>query len=131
MGLSHAIVQEHPVDLRDPIVSDAISSMGEGLYSRRLTDKILSAFNQAYATGEFAVADILRQAMDEAIGRSEEVGGGRKTHPAVTQANLWVEFVNARNAYKSATDPLSGASSVMVDSAMDRMKDAYRNWSEG
>lgn len=106
------------------------SAVGEGAYTRRLTDKVLAAFNQAYATGEFEVAEILRHALDHAIRSSETVGGGRQDHPALAQADLWVDFVDARNRYKAMVDPFSDATPETVDTAMLRMKDAYRRWSE-
>lgn len=106
------------------------SAVGEGAYTRRLTDKILAAFNQAYATGEFEVAEVLRHALDHAIRSSETVGGGRQVHPALAQADRWVDFVDARNRYNAMIDPFSDVSPETVDAAMLRMKEAYRRWSE-
>ena len=119
--------------LSNEIHGDALDDLGEGVYNRRLTDKILSAFNHAYATGEFEVASVLRSALAKCAGQTiecaDDVGGDRRSTGALAQADLWVRYVNARNAFRSATDPESGANPTTVDMALDRMKDAYRRWS--
>ena len=102
--------------------------LGETLYSRRLIDKILGAFNQAYATGEFDVAQLLRDALGQAVDNSETVGGERCQHPALTQAEAWVRYVNARNAYKATVDPLSDSDADAIRVALDQMKLAYQRW---
>lgn len=119
--------------LSDDLPGDALHDLGEVAYNRRLTDKVLSAFNHAYATGEFEVASILRSALAKSSGQPPELDSlpdsERRTSGALAQADLWVRYVNARNAFRSATDPESGTSPAMVDVALDRMKDAYRRWS--
>jgi hypothetical protein len=120
--------------LSEDIPHDALDDLGEGLYNRRLTDKILAAFNHAYATGAFEVASILRSALAKSVGQPPELEsdtGERRSSGALGQADLWVRYVNARNAFRAATDPESGAGSATVDMALDRMKDAYRRWSAG
>lgn len=109
----------------------ALEAVGEGAYTRRLTDKILAAFNQAYATGEPAAAELLRQALERAVASAEAVGGGRRHHRALDQAALWVRFVDARNAYLAARDPLAGAGDDAIDDARARMLEAWEGWSAG
>ena len=96
--------------------------------TRRLSDKILTAFNHAYAIGETEIADKLRDvlAVNEKSGRVDEEQRGH--FDPLGQAELWVEFVEARNRYKKVSDrrgPRPGA----ADQALETMKDAYRRWS--
>jgi hypothetical protein len=112
----------------DEIVEAALAATGEGPYSRRLTDKILAALNQAYGTGEFAVAHLLHEALVEAVRSSETVGGGRRTHPVLEQAERWRALVSARNAYRTAIDRLSDATPEEIAAARARLKDAWLAW---
>jgi hypothetical protein len=115
--------------VHEEMLQDAFDHLGEGHFNRRLTDKILAAFNHAYSTGSFEVAAILREALERTVAGTGETGSERRRNAALAQADLWVKYVNARNAFRSATDPESGANPETVDVALDRMKDAYRRWS--
>ena len=128
MAVVAALVSSDLSPAFDPEIEEALSATGEGPYARRLVDKILAALNQAYGTGEFAVAQILREALEQAVAGAETVGGGRQAHPALAQAELWRTFVGARNAYRAVTDPLSDATPADMESACARMKDAWRTW---
>ncbi len=96
--------------------------------TRRLSDKILTAFNHAYAIGESEIADKLHDvlAFNEKSSRIEvEQRGG---FDPLGRADLWVEFVEARNLYKKVCDhrrPRRGT----ADKSLEAMKDAYRRWS--
>jgi len=47
---------------------------------------------------------------------------------ALGQADLWVEFVEARNDYRVACEDDS-LDSDAVSQILDQMKDAYQRWS--
>ncbi|HEY5597469.1 MAG TPA: hypothetical protein VIK47_01580 [Kiloniellales bacterium] len=109
--------------------SEIFLSIGQPPRDRRLTDKILGAFNHAYASGEIGVAAALRRALEEA-----ELGPGynvpeRRTSIALVQADLWVEFVEARKAYGRATERQQPDPAEIEESRRD-MIDAYRRWSD-
>ncbi len=96
--------------------------------TRRLSDKILTAFNHAYAIGETEIADKLREVLDRNEKNNRVEVEQRGNFDPIGQADLWVEFVEARNLYKKVCDnpkPRSGA----TDKALEAMKEAYRRWS--
>ena len=128
MAVAAALAEPELSPEYDPVVEIALEATGEGPYSRRLVDKILAALNQAYGTGEFMVAQILREALEKAVENAEAVGGDRQPHPALVQAELWRSFVGARNAYRSACDPLSEATPAELAAACRRMTDAWHAW---
>ena len=112
---------------------EPVDEFGLPEYSRRLKDKVLAAFNHAYASGEVEIAERLRDILEavqskDAAGTKAEVR--RRSDDALGQADLWVGFVDARNHYNAASTakrPESGA----IDSALADMKEAYRRWSYG
>ena len=65
--------------------------------NRRLTDKILTAFTFAYAAGERAVAETLRQALAQAVKGQPAELCQRRRESALRRADLWVAFVEARD----------------------------------
>lgn len=97
-------------------------------YDRRLSDKILAAFNHAYASGAHKVADRLRTVLVD-VEDAERENHHRRAASAVSQADLWVAFIRARNGY-NALVAQSDAPPAEVQSALDAMKDAYRLWAE-
>lgn len=96
---------------------------------RRLADMILAAFNHAYAAGTPDVADRLWSLLADVEGRYASAQMGREPGiNAVHQAELWVEFIEARNRYREALDaPEEG---TKLEKAFLAMKAAYRRWSE-
>ena len=107
--------------------------VGLPAFDRRLTDKILAAFNHAYAIGDLEVARRLhavlalaeqheRRRIQHATGR-ERRGGG-----AVDQADLWVAYVEARNSYQAVLATV-GPQGAEAEAAFEAMKRAYRRWS--
>ena len=96
--------------------------------TRRLSDKILAAFNHAYAVGEFEVANMLRSALMAGEAKSGALSNQRQDHDPLYHADLWVAFVDARNDYRgfcaSAADDAGSA-----ETALGALKDAYRRWS--
>jgi hypothetical protein len=104
-------------------------------FDRRLTDKILAAFNHAYAAGDVDVARRLHAALalDEDHERRQLRtldGAERRGTDAVDQAGLWVAYVEARNSYQT-TCRSDGDGTDEAKAAFDAMKRAYRRWSTG
>jgi hypothetical protein len=108
--------------------SDLLNDVGVPEFNRRLTDKILAAFAHAYSVGETAIAAKLQAVLVECQAQLGPSGGDRRTGRAVAQADLWIEFVQARDAYRSARQQ-PGADPAMVAGSLDAMKEAYRRWS--
>lgn len=104
-------------------------------FDRRLTDKILAAFNHAYAAGDTDVARRLHAALalaaehERRLCRSAD-GAERRGIDAVDQAGLWVAYVEARNSYQ-ATCRGDGDGTDEAKAAFEAMKHAYRRWSTG
>jgi hypothetical protein len=110
------------------IESEIRVAYGAPSYDRRLTDRILAAFNHAYATGERGVAAVLRRALKDATGAGKDCPGARRATDPLHQADLWVAFVDARETYRrksEATVPDRPA----VETARDAMIEAYKRWS--
>lgn len=97
---------------------------------RRLSDKILAAFNHAYSVGEYDIAELLRDALlrNEAAGVA--AGGLRAAYDPLGEAELWIGFVDARNRYRAACEADAGNADAVAE-ALDAMKQAYRVWSGG
>ena len=96
--------------------------------ARRLSDKVLVAFNHAYATGDLEVARKLRSVLK--VTEAKRPGGDKRTrYDAVVHADLWVGFVEARNTYRALCES-TGAKASDMSTAQGAMKDAYRAWSE-
>lgn len=96
--------------------------------SRRLSDKILAAFSHAYAVGEHEVACKLRDALIASAARQMRTNDKRKSYDPLGQADMWVAFVEARNAYRALAEAgKQDADALAV--ALDAMKEAYRRWS--
>lgn len=105
------------------------SDTGVPRYNRRLSDKILAAFNHAYAVGEIDVAARLREVLARLDkGQSEGDGQRRDATIALCQADLWIEFVEARNDYRMACDKPDMNNDV-IENSLEAMKDAYQRWS--
>jgi len=97
-------------------------------YDRRLADKVLAAFAHAYEADEHEIAGILRHALTVAEQGRRRPGDRRRAN-IVHQADLWVEFVDARQAYRRAT-ARAPADPKEVEEAGRDMLDAYRRWSD-
>lgn len=96
--------------------------------TRRLSDKILAAFNHAYAVGEFEVANMLRAALIAGEAKAGAPPDQRHGHDPLYQADLWVAFVEARNDYRGLCDAADD-NATNVETALAALKDAYRHWS--
>ena len=97
-------------------------------YIRRLTDKVLSAFNHAYAVGELEVAERLRDTLS-LLQLNGGLGGNKRAGTDMLgQAELWVSFVEARNHYR-AVGQRDGREDAEFEDALTAMKVAYQRWS--
>ena len=96
--------------------------------TRRLSDKILAAFNHAYATGQFEVAKQLHRALKLNEVRSHDGPDNRESYDPIGQAELWIAFVEARDKYKALCNAGKPAPRDAIE-ALDAMKEAYRRWS--
>ena len=95
-------------------------------HNRRLTDILLAAFNHAYAVGERDIADKLRDLLQELDGRRYNGGKERRRCDALSQAELWVAFVEARDHYRKLCDEKPDHTKTL--SALEAMKESYRRW---
>ena len=114
-----------------PVPAEANDMFVEGGahgYSRRLTDKILTAFCHAYSIGETEMAETLHAVLDSAERQEAAKSGGRRYSAAVEQADLWIEFVKARDRYRVAKEGSSGEAPD-TSPEFQEMKEAYRRWS--
>ncbi len=110
-----------------PAAALAAERFGTPCYDRRLTDKILAAFTHAYAAGAHQTAARLKTLLAE-VEATERSRHDRRAVTALRQAELWVAFVEARDAYHALQE--DGAGAAALSAALERMKDAYRLWSE-
>ena len=113
---------------RNATIAAFADSCGVPSYDHRLSDKILAAFNHAYASGALETARHLKTLLAD-VERRERMDESSHGIGAVDRADLWVAFVDARNRYNA----LSGRKNVLpthVDMAIAAMKEAYRAWSD-
>ena len=96
---------------------------------RRLSDKILAAFNHAYSVGEYEIAKQLRAVLANNENRAGPYTEMRKRYDPLGEADLWVSFVNMRNTYRQASEG-GKENPDAVALALEAMKDAYRQWSQ-
>ena len=93
--------------------------LGEASYGRRLSDKILAAFNHAYAQDRRDIADQLLQSLN----LCRDLEGAERVSGALEQARLWMFFVQARDRYIEAVE-----NGEAVADAEQAMKEAYAAW---
>ena len=96
---------------------------------RRLTDQILSAFNHAYGMGAVEVADVLRTALEKAEAMGQGGRRERRSHSILDLADLWVAFVDARDAYNAICAD-GTVEKDRAEEALTKMKEAYMVWSD-
>ncbi len=101
--------------------SEIVVSTGSPKHDRHLSDRILAAFGHAYAEGALGVAAVLRRALEEAEGAP---------HGALVQADLWVAFVDSRDAFRRASAAQTPDPEAL-EWARAEMMDAYKRWSYG
>jgi hypothetical protein len=95
---------------------------------RRLSDKILAAFNHAYSVGELEIAKQLKAALVKNEKQAGSYAEMRKFYDPLAEADRWVDFINLRNDYRAVCGNANSTASA-VETALDAMKEAYRLWS--
>lgn len=105
------------------LAADFTADLGEPRYSRRLSDKILSAFTHAYSLGRIDLADRLM----DALHLCGEADGTDRSGEALDRAKSWVRFVQSRNLYNEVKT-VKGEESDEAHEALLAMKAAHRNW---
>ncbi len=124
-----SVSAEAIVDTSSRTVEDIASETGAPSHSSRLSDKVLAAFNHAYAVGEIEVATKLREILAKLEQERVLAHGNRHARAiALGQADLWVEFVEARNDYRVACED-ELLDNDAVSQVLDQMKNAYSRWS--
>ena len=96
-------------------------------FTRRLSDKILAAFNHAYAVGEVEMAKHLRKLLEKNESARGAGDDNRSEYDPVRRADLWVTFVERRNRYHAACEN-GRPNAKSTAKALEDMKDAYRRW---
>jgi len=110
------------------LTPDYDSVNGTLAITHRLSDKVLAAFNHAYATGEVEVAKQLRAILQ--VTESKRPGRDKRTgYDAVVNVDLWMSFVKSRDTYKALCEK-KGTSASDLATAQDTIKSAYRASSE-
>jgi hypothetical protein len=106
--------------------SEFFIDAGVPRYNRRLADKILGAFNHAYAMGEKDLA----RSLWECLVAAEKLGPQnhrRRPNQALELAAEWVAFVDARDRYREVSRSPQTAAADASD-AFRTMRDAYQSW---
>ncbi len=107
-----------------------VKDLGETDQTRRLSDKVLAAFNHAYSVGETEIANELKGVLAKLEERSGHSNCHQRILSATAQADLWVDFVAARNEYTAMLEREHNADNQLAG-ALKRMKDCYMRWSHG
>ena len=112
------------------VAGEMFADEGEHEYdaTRRLSDKILSAFNHAYGAGRREIAQRLRQVLADHEAAFGDGAEKRGSYDPLGQADLWVRFIEARDRYKQVCDSRR-SDRAAADEALEAMKEAYRRWS--
>jgi len=122
-----ADIPQDTTDKKPDVIDEDI---GMPRYNRRLSDKVLAAFNHAYAVGEIEVAASLREILAR-LDNSQEAGEAAQRRDgaiALSQADMWIEFVEARNDYRVACKS-ENSDPIALDCMLEVMKSAYQRWS--
>ena len=114
----------------DSTGSVSMLELGQPRYSRRITDKVLAAFNHAYVLEEIELAQKLWDALVLAEEASLRQHSRRRPNQAIELAEKWVALVDARHRHqKFAKDPALSSTPEAEDAYAD-MRMAYRAWME-
>ena len=107
--------------------SEFFIDAGVPRYNRRLTDKVLAAFNHAYAMGEMDLARSLWECLVAAEKLGQQQHHRRRPNQALDLAAEWVAFVDARDRYREVSRTPQTAGDEASD-AFRSMRDAYQSW---
>ncbi len=127
------MAEESPIaasDLFSGDSSELFLDAGIPKYNRRLTDKVLAAFNHAYSVGADELARQLWEGLQEAEKLSVRENSRRRPNQALEQASMWVAFVDARDRYREMAETL-GTDAPDTIQAYQAMRVAYTEWIEG
>jgi hypothetical protein len=114
-----------------------LTAEGRPQFERRLSDKLLFAYNQAYADGQVQLAQRLRILLEEAEAAGRRRHPERRQRAAGQQADLWTAFCDARELYRhaEALRPEGSESSAegrqiasRQDATLEVMRIAYLRW---
>ena len=113
--------------------SEFFIDAGVPRYNRRLTDKVLAAFNHAYAMGEMDLARSLWECLVQAEKLSQANHGRRRPNQALDLAAEWVAFVDARDRYREVSRATHSPQAQQAPAedpsdAFRSMRDAYQSW---
>jgi hypothetical protein len=97
-------------------------------YMRRLTDKILHAYAQAYAQGERQLAARLRSLLAEAEAAGRRAYPERRGGSAVQLAEFWSAFCDARELYRLAAEASPAVPPARREATLELMRAAYLRW---
>lgn len=110
--------------------STSLLELGQPRYNRRITDKVLAAFNHAYVLDELELAQKLWEALILAEEASLRQDTRRAPNQAIALAERWVKLVDARRKHQQmAADPKL-ASTPEAEDAHRHMRESYRAWME-
>lgn len=104
-----------------------LAESGSPLHDRRLTDKILAAFNHALALGYPEIAERLHVALELAEREGVKKHGERRGVTALDLAGLWRAFVGARDLYLRLQADAATTPDRRAD-ALARMRERWRLW---
>src|SRR5262245_55172056 len=107
--------------------SEFFIDAGVPRYNRRLTDKVLAAFNHAYAMGEMDLARSLWECLVAAEKLGQVTHSRRRPNQALDLAAEWVAFVDARDRYREVSRTPQAPAEDTSD-AFRNMRDAYQSW---
>lgn len=113
----------------DAPIFDAVpeqDAIGRPFQHRRVSDRLLAAHNQAYASGQRHVASDLRDIL-ELIENDERIRFNRRSITAVERASRWMAFVDAREAYESAVNDNDHGQSQVARLRMHMAQELWRH----
>ena len=106
---------------------ELLVEIGQPPFERRLTDKILIAFNHALALGYVEIAERLHLTLELAEREGVKKYGERRGITVLDLAGLWRAFVAARDQFaRLAADPV--ADPQRLADARSRMRERWLLW---
>lgn len=108
--------------------ADHARRFGEPQFNRRLSDKVLAAYNHAYAIDDRETAEQLHSVLVSLERRSGRGTEDRRDHDPLGRADRWAQFIEARNTYNDICAG-EGADPDALEEALEAMKNAYQAWS--
>ena len=119
-------IEEYESVMELDVDPEVTSSMGVPRFTKRLSDKILMAYNHAFAVGELDLAQDLFKALEVAEEQERQIAT-RMEFGAVNLARCWEAFVNSRNIYETCQVEVP-VDTHRLDAAVESMMAAYNQW---